>query len=229
MEPTPPPGPDNTPAYTPFIPRDQDEKAALSLRMAAAWKLNPQLTFIWITQAGFETKAKSYHQSVIDKTAAAALGGGIALTLTEADKKIKEGLPYLKAAMLTKFKKGHDQAKYPEFGIITRKGGFELPKKHTERAKALTMLLKGLKDYELEDGEFGKGYWSPIEQAYVKGDKDSKDNDATVGGLVGTKDALEEEVTLVLSKMLTLLEAQYPDEKALAGKRRELGYLKEYS
>ena len=229
MEPTPNPGLDTTPAYTPFIPRDQDEKAALGLRLAEAWKKNPQLVLIWITQAAFEALAKSYHQSVIDKTAAAALGGDITLTLTEADQKIKEGMPYLKAALLTKFKKGRDQAKYPEFGIEERKGGFELPRKHTERAKALTVLLKGLKDYELEDGEFGKAYWAPIEDAYVKGDKDSKDNDATVGGLVGTKDALEEEVTLVLSKMLSLLEAQYPNEDELAGKRLELGYLKEYS
>ncbi|MDO7875478.1 hypothetical protein Q5H93_12110 [Hymenobacter sp. ASUV-10] len=229
MEPTPNPGPATAPAYTPFIPRDQDEKAALCLRLATAWKKNPQLVLIWITQAAFETKAKNYYQSVIDKTAVAAKRGGITLTLEEADDKIREGLPYLKAILLTKFKKGHDKAKYPEFGIITRNDGFELPKKHTERAKALTAMLKALKDYSLEDGEFGTEYWGPIEQAYVKGDKDSKDNDATVGSLVGTKDALEDEVTLVLSKMLTLLEAQYPDEKELAGKRRELGYLKEYS
>ena len=91
------------------------------------------------------------------------------------------------------------------------------------------MLLKGLEDYGLEDGEWGKSYWQPIEQAYVKGDKASKDNDATVGSLVGTKDALEAQIDRVLSKMLTLLEAQYADEKELAGKRRELGYLKEYS
>ena len=63
----------------------------------------------------------------------------------------------------------------------------------------------------------------------MQGDTDSKQNAATVGSLVGTKDALEAQVTLVLSKMLTLLEAQYPDENELAGKRRELGYLKEYS
>lgn len=229
MEPTPIPAAPATPVRTPFIPRDQDEKAALGLRLAEAWKQNPQLVFIWITQAAFEIKARSYHQSVIDKTAAAALRGGITLTLEEADDNIQEGLPYLKAILLTKFKKGHDKAKYPEFGIKTRNDGFELPKKHTERAKALTMLLKGLKEYELEAGEFGKAYWAPIEAAYVKGDTDSKKSDATVGGLVGTKDALEEEVTLVLSKMLTLLEAQYPEENELAGKRRELGYLKEYS
>jgi hypothetical protein len=229
MEPTPTPAPALAPAHTPFIPRDQDEKAALGLRLAAAWKKNPQLVFIWITQAAFEALATSYHQSIIAKTAAAALRGGITLTLDEADNKIQEGLPYLKAILLTKFKKGHDQAKYPEFGIVTRGKGFELPKKHTERAKALTVLLKALKTYALEAGEFGKDYWQPIEAAYVQGDQDSKASDATVGGLVGTKDALEDEVTLVLSKMLTLLEAQYVSDEALAGKRREMGYLKEYS
>jgi hypothetical protein len=229
MEPSPPLAAPAAAVRTPFIPRDQDEKAALGLRLAAAWKKNPQLVFIWVTPAAFEAQAKAYHQSVIDKTAAAALRGGIRLTLAEADAKIQEGLPYLKANLLTKFKKGHDQAKYPEFGLITRKGGFELPKKQTERAKALTMLLKALKDYELDGGEFGSDYWAPLEAAYVQGDKAAKGNKATVGSLVGTKDALEDEVTQVLSKMLTLLEAQYPDAKQLAGKRRELGYLKEYS
>lgn len=228
MEPTPTPGAAPAPAYTPFIPRDQDEKAALALRLAQAWKLNPQLVFIWITQDAFEVLAKAYHQSVIDKTAAAKRGT-ITLTLEQADDKIQEGLPYLKAALLTKFKKGGDKAKYAEFGIATRNEGFELPRKHTERAKALTTLLQGLKEYGLEAGEYGKSYWGPIEEAYVQGDKDSKQSDATVGGLVGTKDALEDQVDVVLSKMLTLLEAQYPDENELAGKRRELGYLKEYN
>ena len=89
MEPTPAPDAPTTPVRTPFIPRDQDEKAALALRLAQAWKLNPQLVFIWITQDAFEALAKSYHQSVIDKTAAAAKRGGITLKLKEADDKIQ--------------------------------------------------------------------------------------------------------------------------------------------
>lgn len=229
MEPNPTHSPASPSAYTPFIPRDQDEKADLAVRLAAAWKLNPQLVFIWITQALFETLAAKYHKSIVDKTAAASLRGGITLTLDEADEKIQEGLPYLKAILLTKFKKDHDQAKYPEFGIAARKGGFELPKKHTERAKALTMLVAALTTYGLDGGEFGSTYWAPIEAAYVQGDSDAKKSSSTVSGLVGTKNALEDQVDKVLSKMLTLLEAQYPDETELAAMRRVMGYLKEYN
>lgn len=230
MDPNTAPAPTaEQPAYTPFIPRDQDKKADLAVRLAAAWKLNPQLVFIWITQALFETMAADYHKAIVDKTAAAALRGGITLSMEEADEKITEGLPYLKAALLTKFKKGGDKAKHAEFGIIAHNKGYFLPDGHTERAKALTMLRKALATYGLEGGEFGSTYWAPIEAAYVQGDSDAKKSSSTVSGLVGTKNTLEDQVDQVLSKMLTLLEAQYPDETELAAMRRVLGYLKEYN
>ena len=228
MQPTPTPA--GQPAHTtPYIPDDQDKKADLAVRLANAWKKRPDLVFIWTTQAAYQTDALAYQKSIVDKTAAASLRAGITLTLAEADDQITEGLPYLKAALLTKFKKGKDKAMYPQFGLVARNGGFELPKKHVERAKALTVLVGALATHGLGAGDYGTSFWTPVAAAYTQGDQDAKDSAATVGGLVGTKNTFEAKVDVVLRKMLVLLDAQYPDEKELEAKRREMGYLKEYN
>ena len=229
MQPTPTLPADGPAPHTPFIPFNQDEKADLAVFLAGAWLKNPQLTFIWMTQADFATTAKDYHQSIITKTDAAAGRAVITLTLQEADERITEGLPYLKAALLTKFKKGKDKAMYAQFGVVSRNGGYDLPHGHTERAKALTTLLAALTTHGLGAGEFGTDYWQPIEAAYTQGTKDAKENASGVSKLVGIKNTLANQVDLVLRKMLTLLEAQYPDEKELVAKRREMGYLKEFN
>jgi len=197
--------------------------------LAEAWRNNPQLTFIWMKQADFATAAAAYRQSIVAKTNTASQRGAITLTLQQADDQIAEGLPYLKAALLTKFKKGSDQAMYPQFGIISRNKGFDLPHGHTERAQALTMLLAALTTHGLDQGEFGTAYWAPIAAAYTQGTQDAKQSAADVSTLLGTKNTLADQVDLVLRKMLVLLEAQYPNEQELAAKRREMGYLKEFN
>ena len=58
--------------------------------------------------------------------------------------------------------------------------------------------------------------------------REAKKHESTTGGLKGTKNTLEAQVDKVLSKMLTLLEAQY-DAAELPAKRRKIGYLKEYN
>lgn len=213
---------------TPLIPRDQDEKADLAVRLAAAWKQNPQLTFIWTTQAAFATTATAYQKAILDKAAADVLRPGITLSMAQADDQIAEGLPYLKAALLTKFKKGPDKAMYPQFGIISHNKGYVIPKGQTERRDALGLLVKALGTHGLTAGEFGLDFWQPIEAAYRQAAQDAKASASATGSLQGSKDTLETTVDKVLSKMLVLLEAQY-DEAALPAKRRELGYLKEYN
>ncbi|WP_046244775.1 hypothetical protein [Hymenobacter terrenus] len=229
MQPTPTPPDPTPPATTPRIPQDQDEKASLAVFLATAWLANPDLIFRWTTQAAFAVTAEKFQQVIGAKTSTAALRADITLSLTEADDQIDEGLPYLKAALLTKFKKGKDKAMYPQFGIITRNGGYELPIGHTERALALKTLVTGLNTHGLTAGDYGTTFWGPLAAAYQQGTTDAKVSAASVSALVGTKDALEVQVDLVLTKMLVLLEAQYPDEKELAAKRRELGYLKEFN
>ncbi|MGY3089393.1 hypothetical protein ACVWYF_002441 [Hymenobacter sp. UYAg731] len=213
---------------TPLIPRDQNEKADLAVRLAQAWKLNPQLTFIWTTQAAFEAVAKAFQKVILDKAAVDVLRPALTLSLGEADDKIAEGLPYLKAALLTKFKKGSDKAMYPQFGIISRNKGYDLPKGQTERRDALGLLVKALATHVLTAGDYGLDFWQPIEAAYRTATQEAKAHESATGTLMGTKDTLETQVDKVLSKMLVLLEAQY-DAAELPAKRRELGYLKEYN
>jgi len=229
MQPTPVAPAATPPTPTPRIPQDQEKKASLAVFLANAWLANPDLTFRWTTQAAFAATAQQYQQAVVNKTGTAAQGASLSLTLDEADDQIAAGLPYLKAALLTKFKKGPDKALYPQFGIISRGGGYELPKGRTERALALQMLVAALDTHGLAAGDYGTAYWAPLAAAYQQGAQATKAHAASVSALVGTKDTLETQVDLVLSKMLALLEAQYPNEQELAAKRREMGYLKEFN
>jgi hypothetical protein len=212
-----------------FISCDPSEKAALALRLAEAWPQNPQLTLLWTTPEAYAEAAKSYQQCLLDQAADKAARGG--LTLAEADERISHGIPALKAALLAKYKKGHDRAIYGHFGIITRDDGYQLPRRYSERAKALQTLLKGLADHGMEGGDCGKAFWEPIVAAYCTGEPIAT---ASLSGSLaspvpaGYSASLEAQVTQVLIKMLVLLEAQYPNDDERAAKRHELGYDKEY-
>ena len=213
---------------SPLIPRDQDKKADLAVRLAQAWKQNPQLVFIWTTQAAFEAVATAFQQALMAKAASAVLQPGLTLSLAQADDQVAEGLPYLKAALLTKFKKTGAKAMYPQFGIVAHNKGYEIPRAQIERRDALALLVKALATHGLTAGDYGLAFWAPIEAAYRAATQEARENTAATSALTGTKNTLEEQVEQVLSKMLVLLEAQY-DGDALAAKRREMGYLKEYN
>lgn len=227
--PTPPPTGEAPVRRNPLIPQDQDQKAALALFLAAAWKLNPQLVLLWITQAEFEAKAQQYAAAVKARNQAAALRPQQTLSFAQYDQQIQDGLDDVKAYLREEFGKENAKAYFAEFGIETHGEHYELPLAQKERADALEMLVAALTKYGFQDRKYGKAYWEPIAAGYAALTGKSRQDRAALSGLVGEKDGLETEIDEVLSAMLCLLEAQYRKPEALAAKRRELGFQREYN
>ncbi len=225
-----PPGGSETPANpNPLIPRDQDEKAALGLRVAAGWAANPQLTLIWKTPAEFVLDAQALADAVALKNKTAAKRPQLTLALGEIDKQITAGLGYVKGYLAEKFTKQNAPAYYEEFGITFYDDQHQLPRKQTERAAALAALVEALTTYGFGARDYGTAYWTPLRDGYATTTDAARDSSQTVSEQVGAKNTVMDEVDDVLSALPLLIEANYRTETERAAKRREMGYLKEYN
>lgn len=223
------PAPEETkPARNPAIPDDQDQLAALAVFMAGAWLLNPQLVLIWITQAEFAAKAGQFDARLKARNRAGALRPQQTRSFAQYDQQIREGLDDVKGYLKEAYGKEGAKSYFAEFGIETRGDNYELPRSQKERADALEMLVDALTTHGFESRKFGTAYWQPIANGYADLTGKARKASATVSTLVGEKDELKDEMEEVLSAMLSLLDANYRDEKVRAAKRREMGYQREY-
>lgn len=220
---------DATPRRNPLIPDDQDEKAALSLRVATGWAANPQLTLLWKTPAQFALDAQALADAVTLKNQTAAKRPQLTLTLDEIDEKITAGLGYVKGYMAEKFTKEKAPAYYEEFGIKYYDDQYQLPRKQTERLASLTALVTALGTYGFGARDYGTAYWTPLRDDYATTIGDATASAQTVSKQVGAKNTIMDEVDDVLSALPLLIEANYRTDAERHAKRRELGYLKEYN
>lgn len=230
--PLPPDGGDaNEPAprHNPLLPRDQDEKAALALRVAAAWLLNLQLTLLWKTPAQFVLDAQALDAAVKLRNKTGAKRSQITMTLEEIDAKITQGLGYVKGYIAEKFTKKNAAAYYEEFGIEFYDDQHQLPRKQTERATALQNLVTALTTYGMATRDYGDAYWIPLRDGYATASTAAKTSAQKVSKEVGTKNTAMDEVDDVLQALPLLIDANYRTEDERSAKRREMGYLKEYN
>lgn len=217
------------PRRSPLIPDDQDEKAALALRVAAGWAANPQLTLLWKTPAVFATDAQALADALKLKNQTAAKRPQTTLALGEIDKQITAGLGYVKGYLAEKFTKQNAPAYYEEFGIRFYDDQHQLPRKQTERAAALVALVEALTTYGFGARDYGTAYWTPLRDGYTAATDAARASAQTVSKQVGAKNTVMDEVGDVLSALPLLIDANYRTETERAAKRREMGYLKEYN
>ncbi len=226
MEPTPTP---DEPGRNPSIPRSLRGRADLALRVKEAWPTNPQLVFIWTTEAAYGPKAVSFEASVTKREQAGMLRPQVTGDIKALDDKMEDGLNYVKGYIAEKFTKARAKEHYAEFGIETYHDAYILPADQGERLKALDKLLAALTANGLDGRDYGKAFWTPIRAAYATATGQATGTAQGVTKAIADREPLEEYITDVLSAMLSLIDAQYRDPKERAAKRRELGYLDEFN
>ncbi len=215
--------------HNPLIPRDQDEKIALALLVAAGWLANPQLTLFWKTPAQFQLDVQAAAAALKLKNQTAAKRPQVTLALDEIDQKITDGLGYVKGYLAEKFTKQNAPAYYEEFGITFYDDQHQLARKQTERAAALVMLVDALTTYGFDARDYGAAYWKPLRDGYATATGAARASAQAVSQQVGVKNTAMDEVEDVLSALPLLITANYRTDAERAAKRREMGYLKEYN
>jgi len=226
MEPSPAP---NDPTPTPTIPTTLRGRADLALRLKDAWAANTQLVFIWTTAAEFGPKAVAFEAAVTAREAAGQLRPQVTGNLRALDDQMEDGLNYVKGYLAEKFTKARAKEHYAQFGIITYRNGYILPTDQSQRLKALDQLLAALKANDFEDRTYGTAFWQPLRAAYATATGQATGAAQSVTKAIADREPLHDYVLDVLQAMLSLLDAQYRDPQVRAAKRRELGYLDEFS
>ena len=226
MEPTSTP---NAPTPTPTIPTDLRGQADLALRLKDAWPATPELVFLWTTVAEYGPKAVALDAAVTARETAGQLRPQVSGDLRALDAKMEDGLNYVKGYIAEKFTKARAKEHYAQFGIVTYRDSYILPADQGERLKALDKLLAALAANEFEDRTYGTAFWTSIHKDYATATGQATQAAQGVTKAIADRDPLQEYILDVLQAMLSLLDAQYRDPKARAAKRRELGYLDEFS
>ena len=226
MEPTPA-SPDTTP--TPVIPTTLRGQADLALRLKDAWAANPQLVFLWTTAALFGPQAVAFEAAVTAREQAGLLRPQVTGDLRALDAKMEDGLNYVKGYIAEKFTKARAKEHYAQFGIEAYGDAYILPAGQGQRLKALDKLLAALSATGLDGRDYGTAFWAPIRADYATATGQATGQAQGVTKAIADRAPLHDYVLDVLQAMLSLLDAQYRDPQARAAKRRELGYLDEFS
>jgi len=228
MQPTTPAAPAKR-RTTRNLPDSAQALAELLTLATAEWENRPQLTLSWITQAQATQLAADFQASIRTAGAAHDAVSPAVQRLAQLDALIDgaEGkLKYVRKALALQYDEANDgRAYYGEFGIEKTNGTYTLPRDRARRAEALRKLVAALPKHGLDGTKYGTAYWGPIAQEYSELQPKAAQATGARAAEVGDKNTLQEQAEAVLTALLLLLQANYP--QTYKAERRQFGFLKE--
>jgi hypothetical protein len=147
------------------------------------------------------------------------------MLLRNLDGSLHKAVEELKIVILSKFGKENGRAYFSEFGIVKIKGGFRLPADRNQKMQAVDTLIKGMEKYALAPVEYPLSFFKETKAQYDALMQEAQNIDGTVASEVGAKNEAIKQVEKVLSSIVLLLKANYPD--TYKAELRSWGFQKE--
>ena len=194
------------------IPAKDIDQRDLGLSVSAAWKINPHVTLLWITQAEFEQKVKAFDTTLTQRI---TTGGGrtaISKELETLDKTIDKNVEYLKGYLKEKYGKDNAPSYYPQFGLEKVGKSIMFPRDRNKRSEALGQTLLALESNGIGTEKYGTASWQPIKERYDVLLTSAKQTDGSVSEKVGTKNQLRESIILTQNALIHILRGNYPKD-----------------
>lgn len=184
----------------------------LTENVSAAWKQNTAITLIWITQAEFETKSKSYLASLDNRNVTQKDRPQITVGLKTCNQALDAGIAKIKVYLdADATSKAEAKANYAKFGIVLQGTSYKLPKDLDSRKQSLKLVLDAIKEFGYDNKPFGTAYFTPLISQYNDLLKNAADTDKNVSTIVGDKNKIKEELIKTLNSIVYVLKGNYPD------------------
>jgi hypothetical protein len=216
------------PKATPLIPAGDLDFGTVANDAITKWKAEPWLTLQYISQGDAQQKVDLFNEIIGNRKEDGSDRPQVTVALKTVNEEIDGSLKYVKGYLSEEHGeegKAVVQSYYPAFGILKKGNTFEIPTDASNRAKALDLMLKGIKDNQFENKKYGLAFWTDIKTRYDALVKLSRDLDGGISDYVGEKNLLKEELHEILISLSIVLEGNFP--KTYREQLRKWGFQKE--
>jgi hypothetical protein len=197
----------------------------LGLAVAAKWKLNPQITLLWVTQAQHEANVTQFSSTLAERQ---TTGGGRKEKTDKLDAYdivIDDAISALKGYLVYKYEKKNAPSYYPQFGIVRQGKNFIVPRDRDRRQAALKLIVPAITEHGFDDEKYGAAFWQETSNSYTALLQQAAGVDGTVSLKVSAKNQLRKDLVKTHNALINILRGNYPDTyKAVL---REWGFQKE--
>ena len=184
----------------------------LTENVSEVWAKNPAITLIWITQADFDSKTKSYLSSLDNRSVTKKDRPQITVSLKTCNQALDAGIAKIKAYLdADASSKAEAKANYAKFGIVLQGTSYKLPKDLDSRKQSLKLVLAAILEFGYDKKPFGTAYFTPLISQYNDLLKNAADTDKNVSTIISDKNKIKEELIKTLNSLVLLIKANYPD------------------
>jgi hypothetical protein len=214
-----------TPKKVNLIPSKDADFLTVAKSVNIKWAATPTLILLWITQPIYSAIISSYDANLNTRV---VVGGGRQAqtqTLQQINTTINNAVSNVKLYIQKKFKKPNAEAQYSRYGIAYENKTYTLPKDNDKRAIALSQMQIAIAADGFATEEFGTAFWTSTIASFTAAVAATGTTDKSVSNKVAAKDSDRAKVEKVLTAIIHLLQANYPD--TTDNVLREWGFLKQ--
>lgn len=210
---------------TGIMPTKEADLSTVALNASNTWGNNADLTLKWIKQGEFAALATQYDIKVKTTRQQKELKPETVKKLQVLDAQADKAMANVKLYIGAKYHKENAPSYYPQFGIEHNSEGYTFSTDRNERNDQYEDMIEGIHNNGFDDFEFGKDFWTTLSNQYDSLLNSETTLDGNVSTKVGDKRILKNQVRKVLSALIHLIKANYPDtfESVL----RDWGFQKE--
>jgi hypothetical protein len=194
----------------PRLPVKEEDLKNLAQRVLEKWR-SDSMELRYKSVEDFENDVQDFAKTLVLRGEKGDQRKPISRQLQDLDKEINLHVEDVKVYI--KADKGVKQAEpfYAQFGIEKVGKAFKFATDRDARLRSLKKLVVALDAHKLTDKTYGTAYWTTILTQYESLLAEAIQTDSEISGKVREKNSTKDEIKIVLSCIMKLLEAHYPN------------------
>ncbi len=210
---------------TAIIPAADTDFMDVAKNVSTSWMSNPAITLTWKKAGDFQTQVNDYETVLSSRKSTGSLRAGQSQALKQLDKQIDAAVKEVKVYIEKKYKTENAPAQFPRFGIVKENGHQRISKDRNNRRAALALMIDAIAADGFGAEEYGTAFWTGMQTNYSAAMNTAGNTTGDVSDKVATKNQQKKAIKQVLSSLLMVIKANYPD--SYAGVYRDWGWQKE--
>ncbi len=199
---------------TEAIPAADVDFMDVAKTVAASWLANPAITLLWKTSGDFDKEVQNYAISLGSRISTGSVRPGQTLTLKQLDKKVNDAVTEVKVYIEKKFKKANATAQFARYGIVRENESYIFSRDRNNRKAAFELMIAAIAADGFGTEEYGTAFWTALQTDYAAALALASTTTGDVSEKVATKNQQKLAIKKVLTNLLLVLRANYPETYA---------------
>lgn len=208
------------------IPASDLDFLTLAKNVSRAWQAKEyNITLVYATYSQFQQKVDLYESILTARIDEGGKRPGITVRLKNLDKKIDDGITYVRDYIAEKYSNQDATSFYAPYGIVKENNSWCIPRDRDNRLKALAMVVNAIAADGFEKKKYGLPFWSDIRDQYAALFEDAGNTDKTIAIKVSDKNVVKNEIKEILNSLISVIKGNFPT--TYKSVLRNWGFMKE--